>query len=314
MTVLFVSENPLERAENLKCVYDAYDGDKEFSRGWSTYRRASELGYEAVVVDTMPAYMDDKRCPVVFVHHGIVADKLYGYDQPRKYLDERARGQIDYAVCASDDPQIVDIVASQTAAQNVIPLGFPRTDRIVAERGNRMSCKRTYLYAPTFRDGYERAPLPTLDWGKVDGLLADDEMLVVKRHYFTVDPLCGCMRHIFEAGHMEPSTCYVIGCDVLMTDFSSIMFDAYVAGKPVVLATDGASGYLAERGMYLDYPNGYAARWLEIDHAEERFVDFMRAAADEGMTAYERRVRDKVANMCDGHSTERVIELVRSLI
>lgn len=47
---------------------------------------------------------------------------------------------------------------------------------------------------------------------------------------------------------------------------------------------------------------------------EERFVDFMRAAADEGMTAYERRVRDKVANMCDGHSTERVIELVRSLI
>lgn len=314
MTVLFVSENPLDRAENLNTVFDAYKGAKKFSRGWSEYVRAAELDYSAVVVDTMPPYMVGKRCPIVFVHHGITGDKLYGYDQPRKYLDDRARGQIDYAVSASDDPQIVEIVASQTNAANVIPLGFPRTDFLFSKRDRKMSCKRTYLYAPTFRDGYEDAPLPAVDWQLVDSLLEDDEMLVIKRHYFTANPICGCMRHIYEAGNMEPSTPYVIGCDVLVTDFSSIMFDAYVSGKPVILATDGASGYLKNRGMYLDYPNGYTSRWLNIAHNERKLVDFMRAVSEVGMTAYEKRICKKVAGKCDGHSTERVIELMEGLL
>ena len=314
MTVLFVSENPIERAENLRCVYEAYRGDKLFERGWESYRNAAELGYSAVVIDTMPPYMPSKSCPVVFVGHGISGDKLYGFDQPVRYVDERVRGQIDFAISASDDPQVVGILARQTGARQVVPLGFPRTDRLVGSRGMRTCCRRTYLYAPTFRGGYERAPLPTLDWRKVDGLLGDDELLVVKRHYYTIDLICGDMEHVHEAWNMEPSTDYVIGCDALVTDFSSIMFDAYVAGKPVVLAVDGMDGYLAERGMCFDYPRDYAARWLEIGHSEEHFVDFVRAAAEDGMTAFERRVRDKFANMCDGHSTERVVEFVRGLL
>ena len=39
----------------------------------------------------------------------------------------------------------------------------------------------------------------------------------------------------------------------------------------------------------------------------------MREAADNGLTDVERECLDMVADMCDGHSTERVVELVRSL-
>ena len=318
--VLFVSENSLERAENLRAVFGAYGGAKEFSQGWEAYRSAPSLGFSAVVIDTMPPYMPGKGdCKAVFIGHGIPGGKLYGFDQPIKYVDERVRGQIDFSVCPSHKERA--IIASQTGVpiERVLPLGMPRTDPLIGcgkgDGGTVLAgYRRAFLYLPTFRGGYEDAPLPRIRWEIVDSMLGDGAVFAVKRHYFTGEPMVrGRYDHIIELGNQEPTMPYVMDCDAVLTDFSSVSWDAFLAGKPVVLGTDGAEGYCRHRGMYYGYPEGYAARWLELLRSERQMVEVLATAAAEGMCPREEELRDGAADMCDGRSTERVCELVRSL-
>ena len=318
--VLFVSENTLDRAENLRATYDAYDGEKAFTQGWETYKKAPQLGYSAVVIDTMPPYMDGKDMPVVFVGHGIPGGKLYGFDQPIKYVDERVRGQIDYAVCPSHKERA--ILSSQTGVpmEAVLPMGMPRTDPLIGCRkgdGGTVlaNYRRAFLYIPTFRAGYEEAPLPRIDWAKVDSMLGDGAVFAVKRHYFTEQPLVdGKYEHVIELGNQEPLIPYLMDCDAVLTDFSSASWDAFLAGKPVVFGTDGAAGYCKHRGMYYDYPQGYTARWLELQGNERQMVEMMANAAADGMCEREVELRDLAADMCDGKSARRVAEFVRGLV
>ena len=309
MTVLFASENAFERAENIGAVYDAYDGEKAFERGWESYRSGR---YPVAVIDTMPPYMPDKSTTVVFVGHGLPCDKLYGFDQPAKYVDERVRGQIDYAVSPSSNPSVMSVIRGQTGAREVVPLGFARSDALVDADCTHDG--RAYLYAPTFRGPNDGDRLPTIDWRKLDSLMADDERIVVKRHYFQREPIThGGFGHITEVEPERASTPYLIGCDVLVTDYSSIMFDAYVCGKPSVLTIDDMDEYMRKRGMYFDYPDWYGSRWLEADGNEVMLLEMMREAAANGITDVEARARDTVADMCDGHSCERIANFVKEL-
>lgn len=318
--VLFTSENGLPRAENLRAVWDAYDGGKAFRRGFAAMPSAPSCGFAVAVADTMQAYVPDKRgMQMVFIGHGITGGKRFAYDQPRKYLDDRARGQFDWAVCASTHTR--QIVAQQLGIDisRVLPLGMPRTDVLVNSgkgdgRTALAAARRAYLYAPTFRAGYERAPLPRIDWARLDAMMEPDELLAVKRHYFTEQPLVdGEYRHIAELDNIMPSGPLIVDCDVLCTDFSSIVFDAYVAGKPVVLSTDFAAGYLKARGMYRRYPSGYASRAIDIQGNEAAWLGMLRAAAAQGMDAHERDIRAYVADACDGQSARRVAGFVSRL-
>lgn len=312
--VLFVSQNPLGRCENLTAVYNAYDGEKEFRHDVGSMRTAEDEGFSVVVCDCLPVAIENKsRCKSVNIGHGITGDKTYGADENTKpWFDEHAASQTDYAICPSTET--VDILARQLClpVNRVLPLGMPRTDAYFGY-GKRDDGKRIYLYAPTFRydwDGY----LPVIDWGKLDSILDEDEVVVVKRHYFTKEPLVdGEHRHILEVSPDEPCGKHVIDCDVLITDYSSIVYDAYIAGKPVVLTIDDKDIYLKERGMYYEYPESYSSRWLCVYHNEGRLVDILQEAASNGMGDVEKKAVSRVADACDGHSTERVVELVKAL-
>ena len=311
--VLFVSQNPLERAENLKAVWDAFEGAKTFRHGVYGMSSAERDGFDVVVCDCLPVIIEGKRrVKSVNIGHGITGDKLYGLDEGRKpWVSPVAFSQTDYAIAASEAS--VPMVAGQLGIleERALPLGFPRTDRYFGTFPE--PTVRTYLYAPTFRNGDGR--LPRIDWDAVDNLLSDDELLIVKRHYATPEPVVGRnYPHVMEVPPTERSTAYLAACSVVITDYSSIMFDGYILGKPSVLLIDDMEEYLKKRGMYRDYPIGYSSRWLVAEGNEERLVNELREAAVSGMRNIERRCLDEVAGACDGHSTERVCKLVEDLL
>ena len=316
--VLFVSNHSLERGENLRAVWDAYDGPKKFVKGVGSMTHIS--GHPVVVCDTLTPYIPRKDFKIVNIGHGITGDKLYGLDEQRPGIDPRALAQNDYVISTST--KTVDMAAGQFGipADRALPLGMPRTDWYIGKGkgdGGTFMAKfeRAYLYAPTFRGPNDGDRLPNIDWDKLDGLLEDDEILVVKRHYYTKRRLTdGDFAHIAEASYLEPSAPYLMDCDVLITDYSSIMFDAYVLGKPCVLDVTDMDAYLATRGMYFDYPKQYCSRCIAAEGNEEKLLAHLRAACVTGMRHTERSLIDKVADMCDGHSSERVCDLIRSLL
>ena len=318
--VMFTSDHTLQRAENLRAVWGAYKGPKEFVRGTERMADAARNGYAAVVCDTLPRYMPDKGdCKSVVINHSVIGKK-YALDETRSGIDKRAFAQIDATICASNGVRGIVAGWFGLPEDKVHVTGFPRTDSLVGKRKGDGETflrryRRAYLYAPTYRGGDDGGWLPRIDWEKLDEMLEDDETIVVKRHYFQREPIVtGDVDRIAEVPPSEATTPYIIDCDVLITDYSSIFVDAHLTGKPVVLTVDDMDAYCGTRGMYLDYPNDYSDRTVTAEGNEERLLSMLREAAASGMTEAEHRSVALVSDMCDGNSAKRVCELVESLL
>lgn len=324
--VLFISALPLGRCKSTTRIWDMYDGPKAFRCGVEQMRTAEKDGFSVVVCDSIPKYIEGKKDIVsVNLGHGLTGGKLYALDEgDHPWVDKDALAQVDYAISTSEIG--IPIVARQLGIpeDRVLPLGMARTDAYFEDGGMWESFMgvpldemRVYLYCPTFRGLGDKGHIPNIDWSKVDKLLEDDELMVVKRHHLTPRELTRGydLQHmrVLELPFEESTEDLLRACDVLATDYSSTMFDALVLDKPVVLLTDDKDDYLSGRGMYHPYPGFYSDLWLEVEGQEELFVSVLRGAAENGLSGTMRRCREAVAGACDGHSTERICDLIRSL-
>jgi len=316
--VLFISALPLGRCKSTTRIWDMFDGPKAFRCGVDGMRSAEHDGFSVVVCDSLPAYIEGKdRVRSINLGHGLTGGKLYALDEgEHPWVDKRALAQIDYAVSTSKAG--IPIVARQLGVpeSRVYPLGMARTDDYFCdgERFDREKIERMYLYCPTFRGLADKGHLPNIDWAKMDSLLEDGELLVVKRHHLTPHELTRGydtrFGHILELPFEEPTDKLLRSCDVIMTDYSSTLFDAYMLGKPSVLLIDDMEDYLAGRGMYHPYPHFYSSRWLVAEGNEEKVLSHLRAACEMGMRGTERKCIEQVADACDGHSAERICKLI----
>lgn len=308
--VLFLSRRPLGRAENITAVYEAYDGEKEFIQ--ETWKNPDPRIFAddiaVIVTDEFISYSPGKQ---ILIGHAMSGGKSYGLDQPNRYYKRKDAHLITWAVCTSKDTIALTAHQSGISKDKVLPLGMPRTDAYFGKKkgdgGTFLARKRAYLFCPTFR-GRGEPPMPKYDWKYLDALLHDDELFVVKPHMVTKTILTQEYKHIIQVSSNEPSTPYLIDCDVLITDYSSIVFDGHMLGKPVVL-WEKLTGFVKRRGLYFDYPNGYASRYAV---SEDDLLTVIREAHAPGKE--DLLCKERACGACDGHSTERVIELIRSCL
>jgi len=307
--VLFAGTKPLERAENLKAVYDAWEGEKVFVKvdPWRRHPEIQSGNYDVMVIDEYPTVTPGKA---ILIGHGIAGGKTGGLLQPHPYFHPSQSSLITFTVTSGTG--VVDIVAKTDgiSTDKVLPLGMPRTDQYVGKKkgdgGTEFAGKRVYLYAPTYRAA-EETPLPPLDWDWLDRELTDDEVLLVKAHTMTGYLLRDSYRHIVEINSRLPSAPYLYDCDVVITDYSSIMFDGYLLNKPSVLIEKN-EGYLRTRGMCMNYPEDYSSRFCITEKA---MLELVREA--DGLNETELECRNRVADCCDGHASARVCDLIRSI-
>lgn len=299
----------LKRAENLNALYEAYPGRKRFTslEDPGAVNETLSGRYGLMVTDIFPTFKAD-QC--IMIWHAIQGGKKIGFGQPGTYMKPSMTKYIDWIVAAG--PGGVDMFHQCTgvAKDRILPLGMPRTDRYTGKKkgdgGTELAKKRAYLYVPTFR-GPNDPPYPRIEWDYLDEMLTDDELLVVKPHPYGQRFNLDIYRHIKEAPRMEPSVNYLVDCDVVITDYSSIMFDGYLLGKPCVLF-EPERGYTETRGMYLKYPQEYSCRYV----ADELSLVWKLREARE-LTKTERDVTEYVAGNCDGHSIERIINLIKKV-
>jgi CDP-glycerol glycerophosphotransferase len=215
----------------------------------------------------------------------------------------------------------------------MLEIGYPRNDilfatderreAIVKEVRRRLGLpegKKVVLYAPTWRDdefysGGKYKISMMLDLDAARERLGDDHVLLVRRHPNVVDDILGAGNgFVFDVSTYPDMADLLAITDVLITDYSSVMFDFASTGRPMLFFTYDLAHYRDKlRGFYFDFEaeapgpllgtsdevidavadvdtvaGHYAARYqafarrssdLDDGHASERLVDAMLAAA-----------------------------------
>lgn len=310
--VLFVTGlgASLERSENIHVIFDAYQGEKVFmSAGDMYFMNKVESGkYSLMVIDIFPVVTPGKA---IMIWHAIQGGKYIGLDQKGTYYREEYERLMDRIVVAGRGGVDMFNRCTGVPKERIVNLGMPRTDRYFGEKRKKQNpmlenMRKVYLFAPTFRGGGD-VQAAEIDWRTMDDELEDGELMLVKAHpYGRAFNISGC-RHIAEADRMTPTAEFLFSADVVITDYSSIIFDGYLMGKPAVLF-EKEPGYVKQRGMYLEYPGQYCSRYAR----DEKMVVRMAREAD-GLTETERECVDYVADMCDGHSCERICRLIEEM-
>ena len=301
--VLFVTGlgRELKRAENMSVLYEAYQGEKTFiSMKDTNYNNELHSGkYGLVVVDIFPT---EHPVKTVMMWHCIQGGKYIGLDEKTTYYRESYARFMDYIIAAGGGGIDMFNICTHVPRERIIDLGMPRTDRYF-KRHKKQTDKRTYLYVPTFRN-WQETPMPCVDWQWLDGQLTDEEELIIKPHPYGDVYDAQDLKHIHIADKMKPSVDFLYEADVVITDYSSIMFDAYLLKKPVVLF-EKSPGYVKTRGMYLKYPYGYCSRYAT---SEQTLLWHLREA--KRLRTAEKKCIDYVADACDGHSCERICQFI----
>ena len=85
----------------------------------------------------------------------------------------------------------------------------------------------------------------------LDETLNDDQMLYVNLHSLVKDviPIQG-YQHICSFPEGVDNYEFLMGCDMLITDYSSVLFDFALTKRPVILFVYDAEEYARDRGMY----------------------------------------------------------------
>jgi teichoic acid ribitol-phosphate primase len=199
-----------------------------------------------------------------------VLDKTFGADEA---LVNRVSIHSNYDVCLVSSRAAVPFYAEafrQPPEIFVSDIGIPRTDLLVdgtraasaADAVRRQYAladgKRVVLYAPTFR-GDRIADARTsaaLDLGLLGASLADDHIVLLRLHPFVRGRLAipaGLRGFVIDASDHPDINELMVASDVLVTDYSSAVFEFALLGRPIALFAPDYEAYERERGFYIDY-------------------------------------------------------------
>jgi CDP-glycerol glycerophosphotransferase len=197
-----------------------------------------------------------------------------------------------------------------------LEVGYPRNDALAGATPESVAAARAalgiepgrtvVLYAPTHRE-YEEDFVPRLDLARLVDALGPDHAVLARLHYFydsdpRVRELHGAGRLLDVASHPSVEE-LCLAADVLLTDYSSIMFDYAVLDRPIVIHAPDWDEYRARRGVYFDLlaePPGLVAR------TQEEVTDALLAPSDDGRAAF----RERFCALDDGRAAERVVRRV----
>jgi CDP-glycerol glycerophosphotransferase len=116
---------------------------------------------------------------------------------------------------------------------------------------------RVVLYAPTFReDNRDRTVqvVPPFDPAElVDGLGGDNTYVLLRPHYLNRIQVPPEARYrTLDVSRIDDVNLLYHAADVLITDYSSVMFDFALLRKPMVFYTYDYAEYMSTHGIYVD--------------------------------------------------------------
>ena len=203
----------------------------------------------------------------------------------------------------------------------VLESGYPRNDVLADERGAERAqrvrrslglarSKKVLLYAPTFRDDQTVGKRFTfaipIDLHQLKEQVGDEYEIVVRLHPIVRGKVV-LPDGVHNAGVGFQMEDLLAAADVLVTDYSSVMFDFSVLERPMLFFVPDLERYRDTlRGFYLDFEAEAPGPLLRTtSELVEVLTDPARLTADLERVAQFRR---RFAPLDDGAAAERVVD------
>lgn len=181
---------------------------------------------------------------------------------------------------------------------------------------------RVVLYAPTWRDGAADPAIPQpAQWRALVAMLEEtDAVFLVRSHPLGAGayrPPTATPRVRLLGAELAPDVTPLLpGVDVLVTDYSSLVYDSALVPLPLVLLAPDLEQYARERGFYGTYDDvsdgAQASTWEEA-------IGQLRGVLSDPAERERRlqRARDlsaRVHAFCDGGAAGRVLERIHATV
>ncbi len=126
--------------------------------------------------------------------------------------------------------------------------------------------KKIILYAPTFRDNKTDDNSYLLDIDKIYDQFGDDIVIIFRGHHFTATKLNNKYKNkVFDySNHWNPNDILKVS-DILITDYSSIVFNFAILEKPFILYVEDIKQYESERGLSLNIFNVFSSEDIAVN-------------------------------------------------
>jgi teichoic acid ribitol-phosphate primase len=256
---------------------------------------------------------------VVQVWHAAGALKRFGLDTvdpgdgPERTFLHR---YYDYVVNSAEAGRTHWAAALRTPVERVLPLGTPRIDffhdpaALAAARERVLAAhpalrgRTVVVYAPTFRGrGRGKRPAPGLDARALRAALPADHALALKTHPNLDASGASTAGYDVVIDPGSEMNELLAATDILITDYSSSIFEWALLERPLVLLTGDLADYETDPGLYLDYRTEMIGTQVP-DTAG--VIDAILAGRFD-LAQYGPFI-ERHLGACDGHASERFVE------
>ncbi len=204
--------------------------------------------------------------------HGAGTKKIGNAVSKRKDYDF---SNVNYLLVQSNFEKNIFINDFGAYEENFLLSGFPRSDELFKTEKKQIDIykrklkipkdKKIILYAPTWRESKNKGTsydlnIP-LDIKKWQEKLTDEYVILFRTHTFTTNILNLKFNDLIIDVSDYPNVNHLLLIsDILITDYSTIVFDYSILEKPFLCFGYDYKEYKNERGLYIDlekeYPNG----------------------------------------------------------
>lgn len=273
-------------------------------------------------------YLDFKPKGNIFINtwHGIPMKKI-GIDEvgvkksklfARKWF-EFSKADVNL-VCSQYDKGILKRVFRATD-DSLKVWGLPRDDRLfkplncdeqeqIRNKLKIPSDKKVILYAPTVRGdqvssngkNYFNNQLDLHYWQEE----LSDYIILYRAHYY-VDKIDSfdLYDNVIDVSHYDNLNDLMLISDLLISDYSSIVFDYSILERPIILYTYDLEEYSKYQGLYFD-----PRKYFNTCMTEKELVHSIRSIDYESQCSRSRKIKQEFYYDDKGNSTEKVLNYI----
>lgn len=213
--------------------------------------------------------------------------------------------------------------------KTMLEIGYPRNDILIS--GNRKEYidklkkkmglpldKKVILYAPTWRDNqyYGKGAYKftnALDFDLFREKLGDEYVCIVKYHYLVKENLdwSKYKGFVYNFDMCEDIAQLYLVSDMLITDYSSVMFDYSILRRPMLFFAYDLEDYKDNlRGFYFDF---LAEAPGPITGTTDELIDSILNYNEEEYALKYEAFNNKYNHVDDGNASRKVVELIQKI-